>query len=274
MRTEILAPATWQPELDRFRGYQVATGRPVSSIKLRDYHLRRFARATALPPYDVTRDDMLAHLEHNSHWRQNTRRAARSSIAAFYRWAAEAGLTERNLAEHFPGVSFSPGKPRPASDAALEEALARADERVRLMVQLAAYVGLRCCEVCQVSTHDVVSTAGGWLLRVLGKGGRSRYVPITDELANEVLRAGPGFIFSGQIDGHLSAGYVSKLISAVLPVGETAHKLRHRFATRAYRGSHDLRAVQELLGHASVATTQIYTAIDDDDLRRAAAAAA
>ncbi|WP_022899139.1 tyrosine-type recombinase/integrase, partial [Humibacter albus] len=80
-------------------------------------------------------------------------------------------------------------------------------------------------------------------------------------------------LFPGRVDGHLSAAYVSKLISRALPEGVTAHPLRHRFASRAYAAERDIRAVQELLGHASVATTQIYTAVPDAALRRAALAA-
>lgn len=52
------------------------------------------------------------------------------------------------------------------------------------------------------------------------------------------------------------------------------HTLRHRFATRAYRGTRNIRAVQELLGHSSIATTQIYTAVDDEEMRAAMLAAA
>jgi site-specific recombinase XerD len=81
-------------------------------------------------------------------------------------------------------------------------------------------------------------------------------------------------VFPGQVNGHLTSGYVSKLVSDALPPGWTAHTLRHRFASVAYSADRDIRAVQELLGHASVATTQIYTAIPKDALRRAVNAAA
>jgi site-specific recombinase XerD len=98
-------------------------------------------------------------------------------------------------------------------------------------------------------------------------------VPLPDDLAEELLNY-DGYIFSGQIDGHLSAAYVSKLMSRELD-GATGHQLRHRYATRAYQlGGNDIRAVQELLGHASVATTQIYTAVQPESLRRTALAAA
>jgi hypothetical protein len=59
-------------------------------------------------------------------------------------------------------------------------------------------------------------------------------------------------LFPNGAGGHLTPGHVGKLIARVLPGDWTAHTLRHRYATRAYRGSHDLRAVQRLLGHESV----------------------
>lgn len=111
-------------------------------------------------------------------------------------------------------------------------------------------------------------------LRVIGKGGKTRHVPILrQDLLAQIIDA-HGFLFKGNIDGHLSAAYVSRLISASLGNRTTAHQLRHRFATEALRGTHDLRAVQELLGHASLATTQIYTDVADEDLWDAVAAAA
>ncbi len=273
MRTQILAPDAWLPELARFRSFQSALY-PRSSIKLRDYHLRRFARWVGIPPYEVTWQMMLEHLD-NPAWSTNTRRAARTSLAAFYRWAYLTEATPTNLADRLPGIPIHQGKPRPATDEAVERALASAPRRVQLMIRLGALAGLRCCEIAAVSTTDLDRAHDGWRLRVIGKGGRERVVPISSELAGDIRAAGPGFVFPGAIDGHLSPGYVSKLISRELPPGQTPHQLRHRFASRAYRGSgNNIRAVQELLGHASVATTQIYTAVDSDELRRAAAAAA
>lgn len=113
-----------------------------------------------------------------------------------------------------------------------------------------------------------------YTLRITGKGGKTRPVPIADDLGIKLLALQPGPIFKGRIDGHISPAYVSKLLSSVLPDGVTGHKLRHRFATDAYRNSgHDLLAVKDLLGHASVATTQGYAASSSDELRRAALSA-
>lgn len=259
--------------LREYDSWMRGSGLPESTRKLRNYHLRRLAVTTGLEPFEATVGELSAYLASRP-WGSYTRRAVRSTIKTFYQWAQVAGYVDRSPAEFLPSVSAPLGKPRPAAEDAIEVALSRADERVRLMVRLGANVGLRCCEIAAVSAEAVTRTAGGWSLRVIGKGSKVRVVPISDFIAREIQNAGPGYIFPGQIEGHLSASYVSKLISQALPSGVTAHQLRHRFASRAYRGQKNIRAVQELLGHASVATTQIYTAVDSEDLRAAMSAAA
>jgi integrase/recombinase XerC len=82
-----------------------------------------------------------------------------------------------------------------------------------------------------------------------------------------------GWLFPTASDGHLSVHYVGELVDAVLPDGWSMHTLRHRFASRAYRGTRNLRAVQMLLGHESIATTERYTAVDDNEMRAAMTAA-
>ena len=129
-----------------------------------------------------------------------------------------------------------------------------------------AYGGLRRCEVATVKGADVT---GQWL-RVTGKGGHTRMVPLPRHLAARV-RSTPGWVFPGAIDGHLSARRVGEIVGALLPDGVTAHALRHRYATRVYQRSGDIRAVQTLLGHAKLDTTMIYVAVHDDARMTAAA---
>lgn len=267
-----LIPAGWGSDLEGFDSWLIASNMPASTRRLRQYHLRRFARAVAVPPAEVTTDLVIRYLAHPG-WKANTRQSIRSSIRGFFRWATLTKRLAENPAEHVPPVRVPRGRPRPASDAALEAAMLAADERVRLMVRLGAHAGLRCCEIAKVHADDLVRDLVGWSLRVTGKGDKVRIVPLGDDLAR-AIREHDGYVFPGQIDGHISAEYVSRLVSRALPAGVTAHTLRHRFASRAFAGSKNLRAVQELLGHASIATTQIYTAVDDLDLREAAAAAA
>lgn len=265
--------AAWSAALESWSSFLY--GKAPGTIYQRLYHVRRLAAAVPVGPFDVTLD-VLAGWMSTLTQSANTRRSMRSSVAVFYAWAHATGRMQSNPAALLPTVHAPIGKPRPASDEAVQSARFAQDARVPLMVDLGALAGLRCCEICRVHADDIRRDLIGYSLIAHGKGSRERVVPISDALAARVLDAAAGgWLFPGQIDGHLSAAYVSKLISRHLPAGVTAHPLRHRFASRAYaHGGRDLRAVQELLGHASVATTQIYTAVDDDALRQAALAAA
>jgi integrase len=172
-------------------------------------------------------------------------------------------------------VRAATGSPRPATDEIWRQILATADDRTRLMARLACEAGLRRAEVAQVHSDDVVNGIDGAELIIHGKGSKQRVIPITASLAAEIAKAVPlgGFLFPGKIDGHISPDRVGHLVSAVMPKGWSMHKLRHRFATRGYAGTGNLRAVQEALGHASVATTQRYTAVAAREVRAVSEAA-
>jgi integrase/recombinase XerC len=269
--TEIPTPASWLTDLGDFIAWQRAAGRPDTTVKIRSYHLRRFAVQAALPPREVETDLMVEHLG-NPRWGAHTRRSVRSTLRAFYTWLHVTGRMSHNPAAMLPQVSTPPGRPRPAADEAVQRGRAAVDARSAFMVDLAARTGMRCCELAVVHRDDVIGPRGRRSLVVHGKGGKERVVPISDDLAHRILEH-EGYVFPGQIDGHLSSAYVSKLLSRALAGLATGHQLRHRYATDSLRrAGGNLRVVQELLGHSSVATTQVYTAVDDDELRRAAAA--
>jgi len=117
---------------------------------------------------------------------------------------------------------------------------------------------------------------------VHGKGSRQRVVPITAELAAAIAAGGGGhtpgrgdggWLFPSQRGGHISPYYVGILATRALPDDWTLHTARHLFASKAYRGTRNLRAVQELLGHSSLSITERYCAVDDDEMRAAMMAA-
>lgn len=259
----------WDTTIDRFIQHQRAAGRPETTNRLRYFHLRQLSKSLGLPPPDTTVEDLVAYLA-ELEVTSNTKRAIRTSIRAFYSWSTNAGITTFDPSAELPTISARPGRPRPASDEAIHYALEHAEPRVRLMIRLGAWQGLRCREIARVHTSDVNRDGAGWTLTIHGKGDRERIIPLRDDLARELRRAPKGYVFPGQHDGHLSPQYVSRLVSKALPPGVTAHMLRHRFASTAYSSTgHDIRAVQTLLGHASVATTQVYTATSMKSLRRA-----
>ncbi|HEY7821665.1 MAG TPA: tyrosine-type recombinase/integrase [Acidimicrobiia bacterium] len=235
------------------------------TLRLRENHLGRFARSHDL--LAATSDDIVGYLRRQE-WKPATAASFRSSLSSFYKWALDEGLVDENPLKSVRNVRVPPAAPKIATAAALDEALAKASRRDRLAVMLAAYAGLRRGEIAGIHSRDVDDD---WL-RITGKGGRTRRVPIHPEIREEVLRARAigGYFFPDRSgDGSVTPDAMGRRIARLLPDGLTAHSLRHMFATRTYNHSHDLRAVQTLLGHSSLATTQIYLHSDEEQLKSA-----
>jgi integrase len=268
-------PTAWAEALEDWTNWLRASQRPEMTIYLRLYHLRRFAGDHArLLPWNVDLEVLIEWLGSFT-WAAETRRSYRTSLRGFYSWAHITGRMPTNPAGLLPAIKAPRGTPRPAPEEVYSGALADADERVRLMLRLARQEGLRRGEIARLHTDNVEADLLGWSLRIRGKGDAVRVIPLLDDLAAQIRSYPAGYVFPGRIDGHLSPHYVGKLMSAALGDGWTAHPLRHSFATRTHRASgHDMRVVQELLGHASIATTQRYVAVDEEDKRRAVLLAA
>lgn len=242
-----------------------AAGLSEQTIKLRAYHLGRVAAAFPGSPWATETDALTAWLG-SQRWAPATRRSYRSTLRAFYRWGIEAERTTANPVAKMPPVRVPRGLPRPAPDDTIREALAGAGTTaLGLAILLAATSGLRRGELARVHSRDLRRDPDGWSLIVRGKGGHVRSVPLTGETA-DLLRRVDGWAFPSPHGGHLTAHHLGKTISARLE-GHTTHSLRHRAATAAYRHSRDLRAVQELLGHARPETTAVYAAVDPTAVR-------
>jgi integrase len=274
-------PREWQWAIEDYLRSLSAAGQRDATIALRGNQLRNMARCIGCPPEDVT-PAMLVDWFGQQGWSPEHRRSNRSAVRGFFGWLYKMGRVPEYLGDLLPKLPQPKAAPRPASDEAWESAWAAAGDRTRLMMRLAAEAGLRRAEVAQVNTRDVFISRGAAQLMVRGKGGKQRIVPISDDLA-EAISAGAaghthgmlshGWLFPDGDGGHLTPEWVGTVVARVLPEGYTPHTLRHRFASRAYRGTRNLRAVQTLLGHASIATTERYTAVDDDEIRAAMMAA-
>ena len=268
----------WEWAIEDYVHTLAAQGQREATRILRRNELRHMARGLGCPPDEVTSELLVDWFGRQTHWSFEHRRSSRSSARGFFSWMYKVGRVPVYLGDALPAVRQPLPAPRPAPDDAWAAALAAADARTTLMLRLAAEVGLRRSEVAQVHTRDVFIAGGAAQLLVHGKGGKQRIVPISDELA-ELLRRGAaghtpgmpayGWLFPDGFGAYVSPAWVGTLVSRVLPAGWTMHTLRHRFASRAYRGTRNLRAVQTLLGHASIATTERYTAVDDDEVRAA-----
>jgi integrase/recombinase XerD len=216
------------------------------------------------------------------------RRAA--AIRGFYRFAFGEGLIAVDVAAHLD----LPRMPRLLPDTLtvaevgrLLEAAAVAGPRDRALLELLYAAGLRISEALRLDLDDV--SLDGAFVRVIGKGDRERLVPIgevaiaaiRDWLAGpraallaahhvEPIRGGP--VFLGDRGARLARQQAwASVRTAAAAAGITAHvsphTLRHSFATHLLEGGADLRIVQELLGHASISTTQLYTHVTGERIR-------
>lgn len=264
--------ALWRASIDYYLTNQRSGGAPETTLNTRRQHLQHLARHIEAQPFDVTGDDLLAWTGAQA-WARETRRGRRSTFRSFYGWAHARDLIATNPALLLPQVKAGEAVPRPCPDRVYHEALLRARPRDRLILRLAAEIGMRRGEVAQVHSDDLTEDLVGWSLLVHGKGLRNRVIPLTEGVAVDLRGLPPGYAFPGAEDGHLSARWVGKVSTTLLPGRWTMHTLRHRFATRAYSVDRDVFAVQTLLGHASPATTRRYVQIPNDTLRRTVLAA-
>jgi site-specific recombinase XerD len=159
--------------------------------------------------------------------------------------------------------------------------------RDRAMLELAYSCGLRCEEIVNLDLGALDFETEQ--LRVLGKGSKERLLPVGEpaqkalrryeERGRHVLNADPRerALFLSKSGRRLSSSDVTRRLGlwvrqAALAAGISPHSLRHSFATHLLEGGADLRTIQELLGHASISTTQVYTRVDAARLRDAYAA--
>lgn len=249
-----------------------AAGRPYTTIRLRSYQLSRLARDVApAGPWELSGDELVQWIGSQG-WSNDTMASFRSAVRTFYRWATQTGRAKRSPARLLPHVRPAGPNPKPVPNIIYHEALARADDRVRMMLRLAAELGMRCAEVACSASDDLERDLLGWSMVVHGKGGKIRTVPVPAEL-ERAIRArvaviGPGWLFPSREGGHLCPARVGRLVAEALPGGWTMHKLRHRFATALHEAvAGDLLIVREALGHESLETTRRYVRASSAKLR-------
>ena len=196
-----------------------------------------------------------------------------SAVREFYRWAAGHGLIPADPAASLPTPKLARRLPRPISEASLIDALQYAPRRVRPWLVLAGWAGLRACEIALLRRECILDQAQVPALLIAAdatKGRTERIVPMSGFVLAELHEAGipaRGWMFPRRdgADGPNRPWLVSHLANGWLHecgFAATLHQLRHRFGTQAYHATRDLRAVQELLGHAHPSTTAGYAAYD------------
>ena len=236
---------------------------------------------------DVKREDIVAFLanEREKGIKGSTRSRRLAAIRVFFRYLKERHLIKTNPSDLMDAPKKALVLPRILSE---QEVFAMLDEvkgedpvslRDRAILEVLYGCGLRVSELCDLRREDIV--ADGELLRILGKGSKERIVPIGAaagraltaylEGARESFSRGDlsePHIFLTRLGKPFTRQGISKIVRArAAAVGIAAnrispHVLRHCFASHMLSHGADIRAIQELLGHADIGTTQIYTHVD------------
>ncbi len=219
---------------------------------------------------------------------------ALAAIRSFFRFLDRRLDVSNDAAERVRGPRIKPSQPRPVSEAEARELIGLAGpgaeapswtrQRDRAVLVLLWGCGLRISEALSLTGADAPLPA---TLRITGKGAKVRLVPVLDAVraaVDDYLRAAPFSpgpsepLFRANRGGPLRPRQVQALMQgarAALGLADTAtpHALRHAFATQILGAGGDLRSIQELLGHASLSTTQRYAAVDAQRLLAAYAQA-
>lgn len=234
----------------------------------------------------LSQADLRAWLAHGASEGLSTTSRARhlSAVRSLFRWLAR----HHGVLNPAPTLLGTPRARKPipralsAADAiAVAAEATQADEprwqaRDAALFTLLYGAGLRIAEALALDVGDIRPDGP---LRVVGKGGKERLVPLLPAVhvvLQEWLRRHPDRLvgsplFVGERGGRLNPGVAQRTMrvyrqGAGLPAHATPHALRHSFATHLLAGGADLRSIQELLGHASLSTTQRYTSVDQAGL--------
>ena len=250
-----------------------------------------WAEASGLAPADVGARELRRHVAVLAAEGLAASTVARrlASFRSFFGMLRRDGTIQQNPAE----LLSAPRRARKLPDVLRVDEISDLLDRIpattplelrdRAVFELAYAGGLRAAELTDLDVSSV--DFDGEQVRVEGKGGKTRVVPIGEPAVRAVsawLERGRGTLaapeqtslFVSRTGNRLSTSDLRRRLSAWaakagLPPGIHPHSLRHSFATHLLDGGADLRSIQELLGHASVSTTQIYTKVESERLRAA-----
>jgi integrase/recombinase XerD len=281
-----LAGTTWAPLLEQFKDY-LAAERGVARASVEGYgsdvaqHMV-FLKGQGIHDVKVVRESHIFDFMRHLTWVSPATWARKiNSLKVFYRWLLRDGRTSADPTFNLVTSRLTLLLPSTLTIEEVEQILRQPVDtqrglRDKAMLELGYATGLRVSELVNLAIKDVNLQVG--FVRCTGKGGKERIVPVGSAAAAAVNRylasrtdASPA-LFPGpsgkpltRAAFWLSVRRYARMAGISKPV--TPHTLRHSFATHLLQGGADLRAIQEMLGHASISTTQIYTHVSTDHLR-------
>ncbi len=216
--------------------------------------------------------------------RSNAR--ALSALKSFMNYLIKSGFIKNSKILTIKGPKFLESLPRPLSSEQVRKIISEIKNgkikwivmrNLSIIILMWGY-GLRISETLNIKVSELSSSE----LRVMGKGQKIRIIPIREEL-NDFIRKmleimpfkyeNESFVFLGEKGKKLKPEIIQRVLRQIrnkclLPDNTTPHSLRHTFATELLHNLVDLRYIQELLGHSSLSTTQKYTSVDNEHLKK------
>lgn len=233
--------------------------RSPETIALRRSTLRQLDRAL---PYGLGQaaDEELAAWIYDERCKANSRSTYLTGVRSFYRWAAKSEWIALDPSTELESIKVSQGVARPCTDEQLRIILTQTPAHVRLWATIAAYQGLRCCEISGLDREHVTEER---LIVIRGKGGAPRVHDTHEDVWAAVRDLPPGPIarLLGS-DRRASADYISNKGNYWIRhcgVDVTMHQLRHWLGCTMQEAYRDARVTMEALGHKSLNATSIYT---------------
>jgi site-specific recombinase XerD len=256
-------------QMAEYRKHLVRRHLAASTVERYMLDLRAFRLWLGRPLCEATPEEVESFLDSRDLASARSRYRWLSELHVFYAWAAKHQYVAIDPTILIERPRLSRLLPRPVDDDVVRAAMGCAGSQMRAWLALAGYGGLRCVEIATLDRASLGPDA----MRIVGKGSHERIVPlhpvVLDSLSATHL-ARTGEIFRRENGQRYTAKEVSRrgaLFHEMIGYpGVTLHQYRHNFGTRVYRFSKDLRAVQELLGHARLDTSAGYAAVGADDL--------
>ena len=289
-KTPTPVEASWQDALARFDDWQLARGmgektRRAYGVDLAQ--LAQWASGRELGPHALTHRELrhFAGVVSERGAMKSTVARKLAAIRTFYRHLVERGELEANPADLVSSPKKDSYLPKVLKPDEVGELLERIpgstplDLRDSALLELAYAAGLRAEELVNLDVKNLDADAEE--VRVEGKGGRTRVVPVGEHAwralerylarGRTVLSAGESeALFLSKTGKRLSTSDVRRRLRLqTRRAGISPHTLRHSFATHLLEGGADLRTIQELLGHSSISTTQTYTRVESKRLKKA-----
>lgn len=252
-----------------YERYLQACNRSGRTVKLRLGIARRCLRTWGLAITREAIEGLLATDEQGRERARWTRVTYYWSIHDFCEFLVVAGYIGDNPAEHVEKPRSDKGLPRPLTNEEVARIRAACSGRLLDVVTIMLVTGLRVHEVAKLRGEDVQEDS----VYVLGKGHHEAFIPTHPDLW-EIAQRYPrrGYWFPGGHNGHVAGQSLTSEVTALfrsLGIEGSSHRLRHTFGTRLLRQGENLRTVQRLMRHKTLATTEIYTQVLDDELRAA-----